>query len=436
MNEFFCFSTFANLIFKNLKYLGSRPITITCDSEKKSVWISEKGTIELLERSISPNHYCSADNGTSSLRSYASRLFNRKNDPFQTSIEAATDTENFDNIKQFASEYIYKNLEGKDKFFNDVKELIDNMPNYDDRSFLSKQFNWNSLSSEEDKIEAQKNFLTHCIVYAYCLPNKIESYNTLILEEYDPENGDPHGRKKTSISTAISIFLIGDVFSAAPYNKKYNNLEFFQFESCINFIIDKGLIISKIDVKPAQIFVYVADSPYTLKKLSSSDYPDAIHFLALHKEKFHPKASWHGKSIDQLVENGLSIEKWSAYGYYENDKLIAYLDYKFRADSSVELGAALVDPDYQKKGLCSSLIYLCRLIFPLSELTSGTYEENKEMIKVFLNTGFKENIDSNGTHKKKDRLNEDYSRFDAKHYTYSVYFITDKLLNYLSLVTK
>ena len=136
--------------------------------------------------------------------------------------------------------------------------------------------------------------------------------------------------------------------------------------------------------------------------------------------------------MDTMIENGLNSHKWTAYGYYnESGRLIAYLDYKFRLDTYIELGAALTNPGHRKKGLVASLIFFLQLKYTHFDFYAGTYEENISMRSVLTGCGFKNNnfYDKYGhkTNKIRERINPDVTE-GPNQYTNSLYFVATSLL--------
>lgn len=203
-------------------------------------------------------------------------------------------------------------------------------------------------------------------------------------------------------------------------NTLYHNVD-----SCIDYIMKNGLVILKLETNPGYIHISAESSPtLRIKKICSEDYDIAINLIEKYSNEFRPKIKWKGRNISQLVHGGLEKSKWVPYGYYDNNVLIGYIDYKISTNGLIELGTLLIDEKYRDLGLGASLINLCRLKFFSTCLYSGTYEENTSMISTFKKTGFHEyNIDA-GTNKRRERINPD----DPNKLTNSVYFITNPLL--------
>lgn len=364
--------------------------------------------------------------------SYISPIINGKSDIDKRIKKIAVDLKP-EQVEKYTTKYIYSNLKSEEQFFCSLEELIKGIPLTNYRENLMRYykknklgFNINEFSDVDKEIikRERKNLLAECICYVCRESNRIDDYY-YNPKKYDLQNGDPHTIGKINVSTALSISIR---FKKQPYNRTYKTSQFYHFETCIEYIIENNLVIKDIEVLPAQVLIDVEETNYKLKRLSSLEYSSAVKFLEKYKYEFKAKVSWKGFSIDQLVDCGLRKGKWLAYGYYDSDEIIAYLDYKFRVDKRIELGTIIIDDVYRKKGLATSLIYLFRLMFPTLRLTSGTYEENDGMIHTFEKTGFEENLYSDGTNLKKDRINPDYPLNDEENFTNSVYYYADELL--------
>ena len=154
----------------------------------------------------------------------------------------------------------------------------------------------------------------------------------------------------------------------------------------------QSLIIKSVNYSTGVIQVNYDRFPksgYTLRRLKAKDADIARNFIREHETEFHAKRGWNGRLLSDMASNGLLIEKWVAYGYFDPaENIIAYLDAKLRVDGGVELGIALTDNQYRGMQLASSLIYFFKLLFPYSRLFGGTYEENRSMRRTFNATGF------------------------------------------------
>lgn len=117
----------------------------------------------------------------------------------------------------------------------------------------------------------------------------------------------------------------------------------YDFENAVNYIIENNYKIKNIDCKLNHVDVWVEKMDYNLKKLTTEDYDGAVEFIASHETEFRRKRKWKA-SITEMCRNGLKgIKKWTAYGIYDQEgEILAYIDYKVRTDTYIELGTALV----------------------------------------------------------------------------------------------
>lgn len=358
------------------------------------------------------------------------------------------ESEEYKEFANYIKKYICENIYDIEKFLNELKILIDHMPDCSHKEKFLDFYNDDETVSKDK----QYSLIVECVHYILIVNNQIPKYMRPHHDvKYDIENGDPHALGyNRSISAAIHIVLSRVFSQEKSYNCNDEEVEFYHFELCTEYILKNGLIITNIETvynwtndidggnarRIVNVVIYVKKADFILKRLSpyektntefENDYDEARSLFVKYQNEFRPKISWHGRTIDKLVENGLMCGKWLAYGYYSEGKLIAYLDYKFRTDMEIELGATIVDPGYRNRGLSSSLIFYFLLMFPSLCFAAGTYEENDPMIQTLKKTGFEEHIyGRSGSNKKKDRVGIDNS---TEACTYSVYFKHEKLLD-------
>lgn len=171
--------------------------------------------------------------------------------------------------------------------------------------------------------------------------------------------------------------------------------DFFSLERVLDYIKANHLMIYKLDCQDQALMLDCRPLPdgLTLFRLEEQDIEQARQAVEDHKDEFRNKVSWKGKELFEMLDNGLKSGVWTAYGYRTpSGELAAYLDYKIRTDSDLELGIQLTDPAYRKKHIASSLVYLFMLMFADSRVVTGTYEENRGMRKVLTDCGFKPHV--------------------------------------------
>lgn len=202
-----------------------------------------------------------------------------------------------------------------------------------------------------------------------------------LRQKYDPYTLT--GRH--SHSSALQFKLIKDG-AFAP------TVIFYSQEKALGYVRGKNLLITRIEYEPKAIRLCYRDAGaegYTLRRVESRDINKIYEFVKGSHDEFREKVSWRGRNIEDMTLNGLKKEVWTGYAYfYSNGKPAAYVDYKLRVDSDIEMGVALTDKTSRKKSLSTGLINYCRLMFMSQRLFTGTYEENIAMRKTLENCGF------------------------------------------------
>lgn len=244
-----------------------------------------------------------------------------------------------------------------------------------------------------------------------------------VLEHYDAFTlSGRHAR-----SAALSFILIHS-------DRQKADQAFYNSERTLEYVLTNNLLVTKIHCTRTAIQVYYRETlGYELRRVQKDDIPAIVHFIRMHHTEFKPKASWNGRNIEDMAENGLK-EKWTGYAYFYKDSgsPAAYLDYKMRVDSDIELGIALTEKRSRKQALASGLINLFRLMFPNQRLFTGTYEENNAMRASLEKNNFRPNLffDTKSgitTNIVRERIDPADPQNKLK-YTNSVYYYCNSLL--------
>lgn len=328
-----------------------------------------------------------------------------------------------ENVKQMILPFIV-DLEA---FFGELKQLIDSLP----QSTMKKE-----LMALAGRMLVEDGTFTEdgAALFASALLFSLVTQNN--RDETDDETRlgldarawissyDPHRINSTlKASKALPICVIEDG----------DEMLFYHFDSCLDYLLENGLLITRLESFVNNIYVYVRHSPLVMRKLMPEDFPQAVRFIKEHLLEFRPKKSWGLRTLDEMAENGLKCSIWTAYGIYDGDTLVAYLDYKQRFDTDIELGIALVAPQMRGNNLVVALIDYLRLKFPMNGFFAGTYEENEKMKNTLLKTSFEENlfydfVSGIKTNRIKERINPECPD-DPEAYTYSVYYKASRLIS-------
>ena len=319
--------------------------------------------------------------------------------------------------------------DGRECFLCGLLDMVENLPDQCDFMDLKQE-----ISSPEKLLTSR--FVEKCIWFCLCMPNtpgetiKWENHN--VSPDIHSKNDPYRLVSKDRGSTAVMLQMI----VSGPDN--LTRVEtFHNFNDITHLIVQQGVIIDDIKFDNSIIKIsctQYASTTYTLRKLIQEESHIAQEFVDRHKEDFRRKVSWGERPLSEMIQKGLDIGKWSAYGYFNSEgKLIAYLDNKLRIDGGVELGALLTETKYRRYHLASSLIYFYKLLYPHCRVFGGTFEENHDMIKVFQATGFSRILYYDPKTMKKtmtipERINPDYPN-DPKKYTNSVYYFSESLVN-------
>lgn len=291
-----------------------------------------------------------------------------------------------------------------------------------------------SLYYSKETYEICCKAIAECIYLCFVTTNNIKCVPTvtaLSRKPYDYYSYDPYSFDgQYSRSGAVQMILREDIpgIESILYQG-------YSFERCTEYILEHSIIIKKIDCSLGlidMVCVPLSENPYILKRVESNDYSQVKHLIDLYRDEFRTKI-WWDEDLTEMVYHGLDTEIWTGYAYYTVDGFIAaYLDYKIRSDSNIELGTEITIPKYRRKSLATGLINLFRFRFMNSCFFSGTFEENVGMRRVFEKTGFKEHLfcDEDGK-ETSNRIRERYNpKFpnDTTKLTNSVYYYASSLL--------
>jgi len=340
----------------------------------------------------------------SSFKKYSERLFNDKYAKFYDEvIQVYTSIDNKD--KEMVSEYfdqnILPNIENSSKFFQDIRNLVNNMEA--------------SLTKERlQNIDNNKTLFLKTLGYVI--------NNREVLKQEKKKNSKKSQNikrsKNQSYTSAVRIIIKVE----EEIDEDYKTIEVYNFKETLELIFNRGYIITKVYKDNGQVIICVIQSELTLRCIDKEKYIDAIKLIEYYKEEFKPKYSWPDYSIVTLARRGLNSSKWIAYGYFSGEQLIGYIDCKETIGYGIECGIELIDKGYRNQGLAASLLYLIKLKYPYNYIYSGTYESNYAMRGTFDTTGFK-CISQNY-----DRINLEYPE-NKTLYTASFYYNAKPILN-------
>lgn len=407
------FGSFCNLVNKRLK----KNVDIQCSFPLGG---PQNKVIYLLYRCVETEEYIEGYLRGSNNGGYASSIFGNSRSVASGFCEDISKEENEERILKYIKNVFCRKVFW-DKLICDLVELSEGLSELD---IIREKLCGNN------SYENQAYFFMKCLQYAASVPNDFKAelgrQRKAMIEKYDAKTGDPFGLNSIkSNSKALCLTVEGDFLIEEPYNIEDGILYFHHFESCIEFIMQEGLAILKVEVLKEKIRIVADKTGFIIKRINKPSYMDIINFLQPYDESFERKVAWGG-GITSLAKGGFEEEKWIPYGYFDKEKLIAFCDYKHRVDKDIELGIMLIDEPYRKMGLGTSLLYLYRLKFFASDIFSGTHEGNSNMIETFKKAGFKELIFEEGNEKVIKGTNRILDRIN-KEKPYSEYFIAKAL---------
>lgn len=334
-------------------------------------------------------------------------------------VNAYHDVRNREHIYSYVTNKIILQMTDTEKLNKQLKNLINNTPTFPQKEILQK---------EED----MGKLLAECLKVATSHKVRVIGEKKYIDEEIEElsKNIDVEKRIRNGIinsTHAVSIILEGEGLKNWPFNLLNGNCEFHDFDSLLEYIMENSLLILRVCYLQDVLRVFVMPSEYRLRKITEKDYVDVIAFLGTHQKEFRAKRKWPKYNIACLASNGLKERKWIPYGYYINNELIGYIDYKYTIKRGVELGIELIDEAHRSQALATSLLYFVRLKFPTLCTYSGTYEENERMRSTFQNAGYVIDVNKGKNGIVKDRVDGMYPE-DESLYTNSVYYMAKPIL--------
>lgn len=399
----FNFGSFLNLCFETLKehyviYEGDTPYSY--DNRKYNLPRLVFSCF-LSQREINERSYATRD--------YAHGLYSNTKGISADIASPFITRENFDRVLVYVKRNLVPNLNKYETFLADLALMSGK-----DTQFSHIPYDVQNPGNENNAI-----FITKCLIHTFEVSNRIDEVRIAQKKRQKLyyEKNKAIRTTDPDHETTIQIRL----YSLNIKNPRlYHNID-----TCLYDIMNQGYIIQEISSKTGYIDISVQTSKsMAIRRLRQEDYPMAISLLEKYSKEFRPKIKWNGRSIAQLVQEGLEKRKWMSYGYFRDKELIGYIDYKICVDGIIEIGTLIVDEDYRDQGIGASLMNLFRLKFFCTPLYSGTYEENTSMISTFKKTGFHEyNIEA-GTNKRRERVSPE----EPTKFTNSVYYITDPLL--------
>lgn len=345
--------------------------------------------------------------------------------------------ENFrENLLGYKGEKIQIPIEVQNAFSDETKEaelykyiketFVDNMK--DSKAFMEKLHkliksdpsnSWDQSLSEEKEVTVLLIKVFRKVMDSRIYKQKIKQENKKKKEKallaIMQENN-----KETSPTHSITIIIDGVEFQ--------DYIIFRNIDDVTSYCTKNNYLINYLLSSSSTTIVYVQKSNYEIRKLTLEEFPMALEFLELYKDEFKAKSFWPEYDISKLCEEGLNSGIWTAYGCFDGNRLIGYIDYKTTWTSGIEIGTELVDPQYREQSIATALINLIRLKYAFLPTFSGTYEENTNMRKTFETAGY--NIDNskgcNGLVKERiDITHPDNDEFT----TNSIYYIAKPFLS-------
>lgn len=276
-------------------------------------------------------------------------------------------------LNKYIKETFIDNMKDSKVFMEKLHELIKNDPSN----------SWNTSLSEEKDV-------TLLLIKALCAVMDSRIYKQKIKQENKKKKEtalltimqeNEKNSKETSPTHSIAIIIGGVEFQ--------DNIIFRNIEDAISYCTKNNYLINYLlSLSSITYIVYVQKSDYKIHKLTSEEFPMALDLLELYKDEFRPKSFWPEYNIFKLCKEGLDSGIWTAYGCFDGDRLIGYIDYKITCTSGIEIGTELVDPQYRERSIATALINLIRLQYAFLPTFSGTYEENANMRKTFDAAGY------------------------------------------------
>lgn len=408
--------TFANLCELIKKKM---PLSISLtnnDGEKKILQLKQAEIVGLILGFRDKYMYSTMLDDKEFFNSFRPSISQYKNGKTTIPIEvrnAYGDESQKKDLYKYIKETFINNMDNPSAFKEELYALINNVP---DNSWKK------SLLEEKDVTVLLSKAL--CITMNSRLhiqhlkqENKKKKDKTVLA--FNQKNKD--NCNKISPTHSITITIAGTEFP--------NDIVFHNIDDAILYCTTNNYLINYLlSLSTTTYIVYVQKSNYEIRKLTLEEFPMALDFLKLYKGEFKAKSFWPEYDISKLCEEGLNSGIWTAYGCFDGDRLIGYIDYKTTWTSGIEIGTELVDPQYREQSIATALINLIRLKYAFLPTFSGTYEENTNMRKTFETAGY--NIDNskgcNGLVKERiDITHPDNDEFT----TNSIYYIANPFLS-------
>lgn len=322
-------------------------------------------------------------------------------------------TTNKQKIYRYVQENIYSQIMDENKLETELRILIKNTPDCPQKRTISE-------------IKRIDELLAESIIMATSYRVKVMEEKQRIREKLSTkvfDEGIDLKNDKKELTHAISILLEGRSLEYLPNGIK----EFHDFDTLLEYIMEKRLLIIKVISLCNSVKVFVMPSKYCIKKIEISNYMDALAFIAMYQNEFHPKYNWPKYSIVKLASQGLKQRKWIPYGYYLGNELVGYIDFKYTIARGIEIGIELIGTEHRSLALATSLLFFVRLKFPNLCTFSGTYEGNEGMRATFAAAGYVIDQAKGVGGIVRDRINVEEPK-NEKLYTNSVCYIAPPIL--------
>lgn len=351
-----------------------------------------------------------------SFRSFHPSLSQYKNGKTPIPIEvrnAYGDESQKNELHKYIKETFIDNMENPGAFKEELCELINNVPDNSWKNTLLEEKDVTVLLSKA--LGITMNARLH-MQYLKQENKKKKEKTVLAFNQKNKNNCD-----KISPTHSITITIAG---TELP-----NDIVFHNIDDAILYCTKNNYLINYLlSLSSTAHIVYVQKSNYGIRKLTLKEFPVALDFLELYKSEFRPKSFWPEYNISKLCEEGLNSGIWTAYGCFDGDRLIGYIDYKITWISGIEIGTELVDPQYREQSIATALINLIRLQYSFLPTFSGTYEENENMIKTFKVAGYNVDVSKGRNGLIKERIDITHPNED-EFTTNSIYFIAEPFLD-------
>lgn len=276
-------------------------------------------------------------------------------------------------LNKYIKETFIDNMKDSKVFMEKLHELVKNDPSCSWETSLSEEKDVTLLLIKALRV------VTDSRIYKQKIKQENKKKKEAALLTVTKENKE--NSKETSPTHSIIIMIDGVELQ--------DNIVFHNIDDAFSYCIKNNYLINYLSsLSSAKYTIYVQKSNYEIRKLTLEDFAIALDFLELYKNEFRPKSFWPEYNISKLCEEGLRTGVWTAYGCFDGNILIGYIDYKITWTSGIEIGTELVDPQYRERSIATALINFIRLKYAFLPTFSGTYEENANMRKTFDAAGY------------------------------------------------